>query len=298
MERRTFIQCLSGGMLLAAGLPLQANGRRPLRFGVVTDLHYADRDAAGSRFYRASLQKLRAAVDVFRTSGVDFVIELGDLKDSRPDHDATSALRFLDEAEAELQRFGGPVYHVLGNHDMDCISKDEFLRHTSNAGKAAGRSYYTFTTRGVQFFVLDANFNADGTPYSRGNFSWKKAYIPDAELEWLRRELEKSHRPAIVCCHQLLDSFSGVRHDVCVSNAAEVVQVLEESGRVLAVLQGHHHSGNYSWRRGIHYWTMKAAIEKDFPTHNSYALVSVERGGDVQIAGFADCESRALRHEG
>ena len=297
MERRTFIQGLSGGMLLAAGLPLQARGRRPLRFGVVTDLHYAERETVGSRFYSHSLQKLRAAVEVFNRSSLDFVIELGDLKDSRPDKDAVAALRFLDDVESELQQFHGKVYHVLGNHDMDCLSKEEFLQHTANAGRARGRSYYTFAAHGVQFVVLDANFNKDRSPYCRGNFNWKKAYIPDEEIEWLRRELRQSRRPVIVCCHQLLDSFSAVRHDVCVGNAAEVVQALEESGRVLAVLQGHHHSGHCSQRNGIHYWTMKAMIENDFPTHNSFAIISVEPGGDIVIEGFADCESRSLKHE-
>ena len=139
MERRTFIQCLSGGMLLAAGLPLQARGRRPLRFGVVTDLHYAERETVGSRFYSHSLQKLRAAVEVFNRSSLDFVIELGDLKDSRPDKDAVAALRFLDDVESELQQFHGKVYHVLGNHDMDCLSKEEFCStQQTRAGLVAG----------------------------------------------------------------------------------------------------------------------------------------------------------------
>ena len=43
MDRRTFIQCLAGGALWAGCLPLQSLSRRPLRFGVVTDLHYAEK---------------------------------------------------------------------------------------------------------------------------------------------------------------------------------------------------------------------------------------------------------------
>ena len=177
---------------------------------------------------------------------------------------------------------------------MDCITKEEFLKHTRNPGKARGRSYYSFRARGIQFIVLDANFNEDRSPYGRGNFDWRKAYFPDEEIEWLGRELRHGRCPAIVCCHQLLDSFSGVRPEVCVSNAEEAVRLLEESGRVLAVLQGHHHSGNYSQRRGIHYWTMKGMIENQYPEHNSYAIVTVEPGGDITIEGFADCESRRM----
>ena len=35
-------------------------------------------------------------------------------------------MSFLDEIEAKFQTFDGPVYHVLGNHDMDSISNLNF----------------------------------------------------------------------------------------------------------------------------------------------------------------------------
>ena len=81
---------------------------------------------------------------------------------------------------------------------------------------------------------------------------------------------------------------------ICLGNADKVVGILERSRQVRAVIQGHHHSGNYSCRRNIHYWTMKAMIEKPFPAHNSYAIVEINRRGDIRIEGFADCEKRLL----
>ena len=64
-------------------------------------------------------------------------------------------LSFLDEIEAKFQTFDGPVYHVLGNHDMDSISKSEFLAHTSNYGSAKGKPYYSFVRNQIKFIVLD-----------------------------------------------------------------------------------------------------------------------------------------------
>ena len=55
---------------------------RLLRFGVVTDVHYADADTKGSRHYRDSLQKLRLAIDTFNRREVVLVVELGDLIDA------------------------------------------------------------------------------------------------------------------------------------------------------------------------------------------------------------------------
>jgi len=39
--------------------------RRPLRIGLVADIHYADKDSAGNRHYRDSLARLSAAVAHF-----------------------------------------------------------------------------------------------------------------------------------------------------------------------------------------------------------------------------------------
>ena len=51
---------------------------------------------------------------------------------------------FLDEIENTLKGFEGPLYHVLGNHDMDSISKSDFLTHTYNHEKAKGQELLLF----------------------------------------------------------------------------------------------------------------------------------------------------------
>jgi alkaline phosphatase len=314
MRRRTFIQTLLAGGAAASSFSGDGADESPcVRFGVVTDSHYAEKDKAvwssSARHYRDSLPKMRQAVDAFNAAELDFIIELGDMKDMgaewrgsgetktrRPAEELQAeAIRFLDAIEAEFARFKGPRYHVLGNHDMDCISKEDFLAHTRNHGDAAGKTHYAFEVKGVKFIVLDGNFNADRTPYCRGNFDWTKAFIPDDQLAWLEGELKRSRTlPTVVFCHQLSDRFSGVSPAICLGNADKVVGILERNRQVRAVIQGHHHSGNYSCRRNIHYWTMKAMIEKPFPAHNSYAIVEINRRGDIRIEGFADCEKRLL----
>ena len=62
--------------------PVHAVDSSPkLRFGMVTDPHYADVDTRGSRYYRQSLAKMKECVDLMKQQQVDFLIELGDLKD-------------------------------------------------------------------------------------------------------------------------------------------------------------------------------------------------------------------------
>ena len=300
MRRKEFIQYLSSGILLLAvgRMPqAQAAPRRTLRFGVLTDTHYADRPTAGTRHYADSLQKVDEAIEAFNRAKVDFVIELGDLKDMDAKGTPELTLRYLDFIEQRLRRFDGPLYHVLGNHDMDCITKEEFLAHTSNAGRANGRAYYSFEAQGVRCIVLDANFNADMTPYSRGNFDWRVANIPAEQLDWLDGELKRHRRqPTIIFLHQMLDSFSDINKDLCVKNADKVVEIIERHSQVLAVIQGHHHPGHYSHRRGIHYLTLQGMIEQAAPA-NSYAIVEVRPGGDISVDGFKSCPDRELSRQ-
>lgn len=300
MRRSEFIRCITGGVLfLATGFRPQAaesRGRRTLRFGVITDTHYADRDARGTRHYRDSIAKVQQAVEEFNRAKVDFVIELGDLKDMDAKGTPELTLRYLDDIERVLQSFKGPVYHALGNHDMDCLSKEEFLAHISNPGAADGRNYYSFKVKGTRCVVLDANFNLDATPYHRGKYDWTKALIPQEQLRWLDEELAShAEEPTLIFLHHLLDRFSGVETNVCVSNADEVVATLERHKQVLAVFQGHHHVGNFSHRGGIHYLTLHGMVEQSFADYNSYAIVELRPEGDIFVEGFRNCPDRIMR---
>lgn len=265
-------------------------GRGTVRFGIVTDCHYANADTAGTRFYRESFDKLIECVKLMNTEKVDFLIELGDFKDQGKPPDEEKTLVYLQTIEKVLQGFGGPTYHVLGNHDMDSISKEQFLSQVENTGIASGRSYYSFDVKGLHCIVLDANFMTDGTDYDHGNYDWTDANIPPAELDWLEQDLASASGLAIVFIHQLLDGTGSVY----VKNAAEVRKVLEESGKVPVVFQGHHHPGSYKKINGIHYYTLKAMVEGTGPENSSYAIVEVRPDNSIAVTGYRKAVSSSF----
>ena len=108
------------------------------------------------------------------------------------------------------------------------------------------------------------------------------------------QELKGNNKPVIIFIHQLLDRFSDISKSLCVSNADEIVPLLEENGNVLAVFQGHHHAGHYSFRNNIHYWTMKGMIEGNLPDNNSFAVVEIDTQNNIHIDGFYNCEDKDL----
>jgi len=267
-----------------------AGGEELACFGIVADCHYAERDdKQGVRAYRESVNKLAECVAQMNLQGVGALIELGDFKDAGGTAEQTAA--FLRTIEGVFSRFKGARYHVLGNHDMDRISKAQFLAAIENSGFAQARAHYAFDLGGLRAVVLDANYRADGVPYEAGNFDWRQAHVPEAELAWLRGELAVTRRPVVAFVHQRLDADEG---DVYVRNAAAVRRVLEQSGRVRAVFQGHHHEGGYRAVNGIHYVTLNALVVGKGEANNAYAVVRAMRDGRLVITGFRTAPSRVL----
>ncbi len=71
-------------------------------------------------------------VDLMNEQKVDFLIELGDFKDQDDpavEERTVSHLRKQSSRFLEIQR---PEYHVLGNHDVDSLSKEQFLENITN----------------------------------------------------------------------------------------------------------------------------------------------------------------------
>ena len=297
IDRRDFLKVSSASLfgLVVGGCVSTPNFRSvqlPLRFGLITDPHYADTPSKGKRFYRESLGKVREAVDRIRAERVAFLAELGDFKDMEAGETAARTLSHLIAIEREFQRFGGPTYHVLGNHDMDNLSKTQVMTAITNTGIAGDRTYYGFSKGRIRFIVLDATFDQNGRDYDHGNFDWKDANVPPAQLDWLAKELTTATDPVIVFVHQRLD---GDGH-ASIKNRAAVRARLESSGKVLAVFQGHDHPGAQSEINGIHYYTLKAVVEGSGAENNSYAVVEVAPDLGLTVTGFRRATGMMMSH--
>lgn len=275
-SRRHF---LSNGTLWLAGSSLglgqeSATPVTPLvRIGLVTDLHYADKEAKGTRHYRETLAKLEEAGEFFASHQPDFVVELGDLIDAADS--VQTELAYLRRIQAAFSSVAKVRHHVLGNHCVDTLTKTEFLGEVGQE-----QSYYSFNRGGVHFIVLDTCFRSDGVGYERKNFDWKDANLPPEELEWLKADLGAAKGRTVILAHQRLDT-----DDVhAVRNADEVRAILEESGKVAAVLQGHSHRNALTDLGGIHYVTLRAMVEGSGMEENGYSLLEIHADGSLKLA--------------
>ena len=210
VTRRDFLKtsgCVIAG--LSVGMPFAYADRigckTKLLFGIVADVHYADTAPSGVRHYRESMVKMAECVRLMNDKKVRFLVELGDLKDEGKPAPERSSLEYLEAIEEAFGQFTGNRYHVLGNRDLDGISKEQFLSRVENTGIARESKYYSFDSKGLHFIVLDANYQVDGSDYNRGDFNWTDTNIPSRELDWLEKDLASTSRQVIVFVHQQLD---------------------------------------------------------------------------------------------
>lgn len=284
LGRRAFMK--QGTLVLAATSLssrklLGAEDAQQVRVGLVTDLHYADKATVGSRYYRQTLAKFEKAAEQFQQAELTFAVELGDLIDSI--HSVDLDLSYLKAINGQFSAVCKERHYVLGNHCVETLNKEEFLGEVGQE-----RSYYSFDRGGVHFVVLDSCYRSDGVAYGRNNSQWTDANIPATELDWLKADLAAGDKPVIVFAHQRLD----VSNNHGVKNNAAVRQILESSGRVLAVFQGHSHQNDLKEIGGIHYCTLVAMIEGDGVENNGYSVLDIKPNGTLILSGFCKQISR------
>jgi UDP-2,3-diacylglucosamine pyrophosphatase LpxH len=279
LSRRAFVR---GGtlVLLGAGCVESASTSTAqtspaLRIGLITDLHYAAKPSVGNRYYQESLSKLSEAVKQFRRDRTDFIVELGDFIDSTKS--VPKDLENLQKISEALRAAACPAHHVLGNHCVETLTKQEFLEAVDEK-----ESFYSFDFGSSHFVILDACFLSNGEPYGRNNVDWTDANLPNEQLEWLRADLKSTTKPTIVFAHQRLDNAK--RYSV--KNAEKIRSVFEKSGSVQAVFQGHHHRNDYHEINGIHYCTLLAMVEGSGEESNGYSMIEILGSGTMTVSGF------------
>jgi alkaline phosphatase len=246
-----------------------------LRIGLMTDIHYADVPAYGTRYYRESIAKIREAVVLFNRAKVDFSVELGDYIDAA--ETLAGEIIHLRTIDKEYARLACERHYVIGNHCVWNLTKNQFLE---NCG--AKQEHYSFDSGNFHFVVLDACYRQDGVPYGNRNSNWLDANIPPPEQAWLQQDLKTTTKPTLVFVHQRLD----IESEFGIRNAPTVRRILEKSGRVLAVFQGHNHINDYKDVGGIHYCTLTAMVEGSGMENNAYAVLCIYGDRSLRLEGF------------
>ncbi len=239
-----------------------------LRIGVLSDPHLGPDTWHAGQLRKVGSQcepLVRAFVQAMNERfRPHVVLLLGDLLEDRgPDEDLW-AYRRVFELLSELH---APLWPVAGNHDLIRLKPASLLstwrerlahlRGCPTLGR--GHLYYDAAWSGVHLVVLH-------THEQTGSHIWFDA----AQLEWLRDRLASLTGPVLVAAHHTLADqdttgnhwFAGARARLALVRERSAVRtVLEGSGNVVAVLNGHLHWHNVTWHTGIPHVTLQSLVE-------------------------------------
>ena len=236
-----------------------------VRFAAVTDVHQTEfDDVASDKYFTHSQAKMTDFIaDMNNSFQPEFIVQLGDYVEAWNVNDFNNINAVYNTSAADR-------YHVMGNH-TGYDARDEWLAATGYSS-----TYYSFDRQGYHFVVLDANYSpAGGKPLGS-----EKVYIPDFELDWLEQDLAATDLTTVVFAHH---GFGEVTYGI--QNAEQVRTVLEDSGKVTAVLHGHSHHSHHTNIKGIDYYSIEAMTDDPYPD-NSYARAYINTDTDrVSIDG-------------
>lgn len=288
-------------MLGAVATPYIAHGatNEGFEIGLVADAQYADVEPKGTRFYRASVEKLGRAVEHFNGRDLAFCVHLGDLIDRE--------WKSFDAIEKPLQASRHRWHQLLGNHDFEVIDdrKGEVPKRLGMAWR-----YGAFQRQDFRFVVLDTN---DVTVYAHPAGSgarseaekelarlqaakvrqakpWNGA-LSDQQLNWLDgtcREARAQKQRVIVFAHHPV--YPANDHNVW--NSSGVLEIIDRHPNVVAWINGHNHAGAYSERNGVPFLTMKGMVETANTTAFATARILRDR---IVLEGHGREPSREIK---
>lgn len=272
--------------------------QKALQIGLIADIQYADKADRGTRFYRASLEKLSESVKALNEAQVDFTVVLGDLVDEGP--------KDLQPVKDRLKQSRAPVYSLLGNHDYVAV-KDPYSLYKTLEMPAP---YYTVDQAGWRFIFLNTNeLSSYATvPGSKQETEFKlleeqlkeegrpkvlpwNGGIGKTQMKWLEKQLrtagKKDLKVIVFMHHPLLPDNNA--HEAL--NNLDILDLLSKYSQVKAAISGHNHAGAFAMHKGLPCITLEGMVET--ADRNAYGTLTLGENKLI-ISGSGRLSSRVI----
>lgn len=273
-----------------------------LRIGIMADPQYAAIPTWGTRHFTASLDKVRAAIEVFNQEPLDFCVTLGDLVD----RDRASFGQVLPL----FDRLRHDHHFVLGNHDF-LVEPEELAAIPALLGRT--ERWSSFAIGQWRIIIVDGTeigvfSTPKGTPEHEAAKSklrslvkakalqaqpWN-ATMSEGQFRWLDQELAAADREgqrALILGHYPV--YPANDHNLW--DDQRFVAIVTAHPSFVAYLNGHNHVGNHGQVDGRHFVTFKGMV--DTPDQSAFAIVEID-GDRLEIRGYGREESRSLAIRG
>ncbi len=223
-----------------------------MRLGVFTDSHYSSGTVTcGNRYNSRSLEKIKTAYAFFESQKCDLVVCLGDLIDKEPSHE--KEVENFKEVAKVINASSIKTICLMGNHDAFAFTEAEFYDILGDCNPK------TVKAEEKTLLFLDACYFKNANHYLPGDTDWTDTFYP--HIEDLKKQLGEAFGDVYVFIHQNIDP--NIRKDHRLHNFSQINGILQNSGKVKAVYQGHYHPGLTSKHDSIEYVTFSAMCENE-----------------------------------
>uniref|UniRef100_A0A383VZW1 Manganese-dependent ADP-ribose/CDP-alcohol diphosphatase n=1 Tax=Tetradesmus obliquus TaxID=3088 RepID=A0A383VZW1_TETOB len=276
----------------------------------------------------------RAVSSGWVPAGVEFGIHFGDIVDGFQARDGQEkSEQALSDVLQAFSQLPHPTYHMLGNHCLYNLPRARLNKRLGitplldPAAAAEGASYYAFSPHPTWLFVvLDAyDVSLLGWPDSHPRHLQAEALlaqhnpnkeknspeglvgvarrfvkfgggVSEAQLAWLEQQLQAAKQRSqnvLVCSH--LPLLPDTCPPACLLwNYEHVLQLLRQSGVVVATMAGHTHQNGYLVdEAGIHHLVLPAVLETP-PGRDAYGTVEV-LADRLLLKGVDTCMSAVVK---
>ncbi len=259
-----------------------------MKFAFITDIHIGNYRPEKGIFRKVTplapklleqfVQKMN---DEFHP---DFVIQGGDLIE---DTNRSVDIKNFKKGLAILAKLRCPVYHLIGNHEMRCLTKADLKRllHCKNL-------YFSFDKQGFRFIFL----------FTEQPYPGKRIWLSAPQLPWLNRQIQTKQKVIVFSHHSLVPVdtkgnfwFEG-RPEVTYINNYQEFQKIISGTNVKLCLNGHLHWNRKKIINRVPFLTVQSLVENtsgntEGPPSNSYALINLTSNvATVQIQGVGGRE--------
>lgn len=288
-----FLKTLLTLFFLMAGLSgySQQISKSTVSIGLFADIQYYDGPNAGTRHYRASLDKIPGMIKHLNLESLDFIVDLGDRIDKN--FESFKAIEDL------LDKSRHPIVFVPGNHDYS-VKPLQKKAVTAKSGNRKG--YHSRTINNYRIIFLNGFVNSVIAHSPISPNYWKAAHelkslkknnaanaydwnggLGGTQARWLTSQLKSAKEEklnVVIFCHQPISP--GNPHNLW--NADKVLAELANYPHEVWWISGHDHRGGFHEYKNLHLLTLHGMVEGD---EQSYAILQL-RKDQVFLSGFGN----------
>ena len=222
-----------------------------LRLAVVTDIHCGPN--SGSKLGAKAPELLSSVLRAAEERDVDAVIDLGDRVEDRSPSADRAALRTLADI---FSTCGRPRYHLIGNHDVVNLSRQENADCLGSSAESQA-----IECSGWRLLVWQANTHLSQDA---------RFHLLRSDLEWLEEQLRATDLPTVILSHIPLDGGPMLGNHYFERNPwlsryteyQDALSILRHHRHVVLCVAGHVHWNQLRMIDGIPFMTVQSLTER------------------------------------